>query len=120
MTVRDMRGREPSRDTLSTDMPFRASDPSIGPVTLPGGPPASPATSADHATELDDHELLEDTGASHRADQALESTMSRPNEDEIVIADDLAEIVDEGSSPKPLLDTSDQTQRGSIPPMKQS
>jgi tetratricopeptide (TPR) repeat protein len=115
-TVRDTRGRESSRDTLSNDLAFRASDPSIGPVTLPGVPPMTPAAATEHPTELDDHELLEDTGASHRADHALESTMSRPNEDEIVIADDLAVELEESKHDD--ADDGEHTDASAPPPFR--
>jgi hypothetical protein len=111
-TLREMRASRPPKDELggATERPIRhATDPNImdesfhpPPVTLPGGPEADGAStsrSGEHSMpeELPSGDLLVDEPTGQGTKLDLESTHARPHdEDEIVIADDLAEIVEDG------------------------
>ena len=131
-TLREMRASRPSKDEVggATDRPIRPTDPNIDesfhppPLTTPGGPEtdgANTSRSGEHdpnipeELESGDIALADDqpTGAGTKLD--LETTHARPqDEDEIVIADDLAEIVDDH---KGRADEEEQTDAGAtIPP----
>jgi hypothetical protein len=105
------------------------------PVAIPAAPPATappvpdPPETDDNARtgeipeELASGELLamddEPTGVGVRVPIGdLDAALADDGEGDIVIADDLAEIIDDASSPHALVD-GDDTQRGKIPPMKE-
>lgn len=113
------------------ERPTRTSDAALAMADVP--PPPADIEDLDEPRttegaipeELTSGELLdvddEPTGAD--MPNAVMKNMLSADEAEdgdIVIADDLAEILDDGSSPKIQIDNPEQTQRGSIPPMKES
>ncbi len=126
----------PQPSTFPSERPTRTSDSVAAPVSTGEAPPTeamgglpmsnefAPATTFDGVPEeIQSGELLdvddEPTGVDAHAD-ALQAVLAGEDDGgDIVIADDLAEIVDDQSSPKPLVDN-DQTQRGTIPPMKEN
>lgn len=134
-TVRDsIRSREP----LATERPDIAGDNASfhpPPVTLPDQDsvddprhdaeidPSTGESPITHEEELESGELMDaedPTGAGMNMDQALESTAAgkKPDEDEIVIADDLAEE-DDDSHPKLGLDDEEHTETGAtVPPFR--
>ena len=85
-----------------------------------------PGTSDAVPADLESGDLIdldENTGADMKAPVVdLESTLARPNdgEDEIVIADDLAEIVDDSSKKLPVDDDDEHTDQGPLPRIPES
>lgn len=122
---------KPAGTPFSEERPTRTSDAALAMADVP--PPPADLSDLDEARpgaegipeELTSGEILdvddEPTGADMPNAVMKDMLTADDGEDgDIVIADDLAEIVDDGSSPKIQIDNPDQTQRGSIPPMKES
>jgi hypothetical protein len=134
------------RDPLATERPITAGESglvdslhpapaTVPPLTAEGGPTTSPEHSANDIPtgesavaheELGSGELIDDehTGVGMPIEQALESTLARgkhhTEEDEIVIADDLAEDVDDDKSQPTLADDEEEhTDAGAtVPPFR--
>jgi hypothetical protein len=121
---------------------FHPAPATVPPLTVEGGPTTSPEHSVNDSPtgesavaheELGSGELMDDehTGVGMPIEQALESTLARgkhagehqptsPEEDEIVIADDLAEDVDDDKSQPTLADEEEEhTDAGAtVPPFR--
>jgi len=97
----------------------RPSSPGEPPPTLATeGPPPTVTGEGSHE-ELDTHDLEDMDDANGAVDQALESTHAGVKEDDIVIADDLAEEVgDEPTDIKTLLDEEEEHTDAGVPPFR--
>ncbi|MBX3209257.1 MAG: tetratricopeptide repeat protein [Labilithrix sp.] len=121
-TLREMRqlgdGPKTELSAGATERPMHPTDASalsgeseglrVAPLTIPGGPEtvdAAPATAGDALESGDIMDVEDPTGADMRVD--LETTHVGPEDDEIVIADDLAEDAD---------DVDEHTQTGAVAP----
>lgn len=127
-TMRD--SFRPGRDPLATDRPLTGGDSGAvdsfhpppatapGPATSPDAGEAGESAIAHEELESDDLLDVEDqTGVGTNMDKALESTHARGKgeDDEIVIADDLAEEVDEDAHAKSHDDDDEHTDAGAPP-----
>ncbi len=97
----------------------RPSSPGEPPPTLATeGPPPTVTAEGSHE-ELDTHDLEDMDDANGAVDQALESTHAGVKEDDIVIADDLAEEVgDDPTDIKTLLDEEEEHTDAGVPPFR--
>jgi hypothetical protein len=97
------------------------------PVTLPGGPVTVASHDDDDGTPITRDELaadhmidIESTGVSPHSDELESLARPRESEEEIVIADDMAEIVDEHGGPKKTQtdEEEEHNDAGAVPPFR--